>query len=228
MKKIITTIACLLLASTFSFAKDESRFGAGVKAAFDYGRMYGFEDEDDDMEGVPQGIGYEAGLMLRVKLIPNLFFSTEVNYNYIKTSHKAYDKERSYTASDLEIPLLLRGVIADKFYFTAGPQINLNLSNDSDIPVFNKNSLGIQIADIESTEQAFFTVGLSAGAGYNIIGGLNVDLRFFMGFMELFPDVMTPLEYAQSSNKDDAHVTMISMHGAKMMKFKVGVSYWFM
>ena len=138
MKKIFAALVGLVLATGISFAddsaKNDSRFGAGVKAAFNYGMMYGME-EDGEVESSPSGIGFEAGLMLRIKMIPNLYFAPEFNYNLISTSHTVYKEERTYTASDLEIPLLFRGVVADKFYFTAGPQVVLTLSSSAKIPV---------------------------------------------------------------------------------------------
>ncbi len=224
MKKIFAALVGLLLATGVSFAndsaKDGSHFGFGAKVAFNYGMMYGME-EDGEVESSPSGIGFEAGLMLRIKMIPNLYFAPEFNYNLINTSHKVYKKERSYTASDLEIPLLFRGVVADKFYFTAGPQIVLTLNSSADIPAATDNSgLNIDLSKhTESTEQNFFTFGIAAGAGYNIIGGLNVDLRVYMGLMDVFAE----------PDEDDASAwNMIDMAGTKMMKFKVGVSYWFM
>lgn len=218
MKKIFAALVGLVLATGISFAKEESKFGAGVKAAFNYGMMYGME-EDGEVENSPSGVGFEAGLMLRIKMIPNLYFAPEFNYNYISTSHTVYKKERTYTASDLEIPLLFRGVVADKFYFTAGPQIVLTLSSDVKIPVAEDHTgLGIDLSKHpESANQNFFTFGIAAGAGYNIIGGLNVDLRVYMGLMDVFAELDEEKEWS-----------MVDLSGAKMMKFKVGISYWFM
>lgn len=230
MKKIFATLACILLATSFSFATDDSKWSAGVKAAFDYGRMYGFEDPDDNMSGSPAGIGFDAGIMLRMGLVKGVYFVPEVNFAYISTSHKVLKKERSYTSMDLEIPLMLRAVFFDKFYATAGVQVVLNLMNDSDIPpMADKSTFGGAIINAaagalgleERTEQGFFNIGLAAGLGYNIVGGLNIDAKFYMGFMELFPDVTTPGD----DDLGDPY-TFISMHGAKMMKFSLGVSYW--
>lgn len=237
MKKIITTLACLLMATTVSFAaeKSDSKFGAGVKATFDYNMMYGFEEDNDGTDGDPSGFGFDAGLMFRLNLAKGLYFAPEVNFAYTSTSHKYIKKERSYTAMDLEIPLMFRAsfVFLEKLYVTAGPQIVLNLKNDSEIPPMADGSSllgGIVNGAIsalgyaEHTEQGFFNFGIAAGLGYNIVGGLNVDARFYMGFMELFPDTKT---IGEDIDAGDPY-TYINMHGAKMMKFKVGISYWFM
>lgn len=238
MKKIITTLACLLMATTISFAaeKSDSKFGAGVKATFNYGMMYGFEEDNDGTDGDPSGFGFDAGLMFRLNLAKGLYFAPEVNFAYTSTSHKFLKKERSYTSMDLEIPLMFRAsfVFLEKLYVTAGPQIVLNLKNDSDIPPMADGSTLLggmangamsALGYTEHTEQGFFNFGIAAGLGYNIVGGLNVDARFYMGFMELFPDTKA---IGYDDVKPGDAFTYINMHGAKMMKFKVGVSYWFM
>lgn len=240
MKKIFATLVGLVLATGISFAEDsaknDSRFGAGVKAAFDYGMMYGFEEENDGTDENPSGFGFDAGLMFRLNLAKGLYFAPEVNFAYTSTSHKFLKKERSYTSMDLEIPLMFRAsfVFLEKLYVTAGPQIVLNLKNDSDIPPMADGSTLLggmangamsALGYTEHTEQGFFNFGIAAGLGYNIVGGLNVDARFYMGFMELFPDTKA---IGYDDVKPGDAFTYINMHGAKMMKFKVGVSYWFM
>lgn len=240
MKKIFATLVGLVLATGISFAEDsaknDSRFGAGVKAAFDYSMMYGFEEDIDGTDGNPSGFGFDAGLMFRLNLAKGLYFAPEVNFAYTSTNHKFLKKERSYTSMDLEIPLMFRASFAflEKLYITAGPQIVLNLSNESDIPPMADGSTLLggmangamsALGYTEHTEQGFFNFGIAAGLGYNIVGGLNIDARFYMGFMELFPDTKA-IGYDDVEPGDA--FTYINMHGAKMMKFKVGVSYWFM
>ena len=204
----------------------ESRIGFGIRGAFDYGMMYGFSEEDDDIDQTPRGVGFEGGLMLKIMMINNLFFAPEFNIAYILTSH-TYLKEyyRTYHSLDLEIPLLIRGVVADKFYITAGPQANLSLSSGADIDPIENKVLDIRATTKEKVEQTGFTFGLAAGAGFNIVKGLFVDLRYYMGLMELFPDVKT---LDDIENFEDEDFSIVSMKGAKMMKFKVGLSYLFM
>ena len=206
------------------------RFGFGLKVAFDYGRMYGFKedlDNDSDISGNPSGIGFEAGLMVRFQMIPNLYFAPEANVAYISTNHKYMDSERKYNSVDLEIPLLMRGIVADRFYITGGPQIVFSMSSKAEIePIVTELGGGVNIKaeSKENIEQASFGFGIAAGAGFNIFEGLFIDLRYYMGITELYPDVKTldDLDYAEGD------FSMIDMAGARMMKFKVGISYWFM
>ena len=206
-----------------------NRFGFGLRVAFDYGRMYGFKedlDNDSDISGTPSGIGFEAGLMVRFQMIPNLFFAPEVNVAYISTNHKYMDSARKYNSVDLEIPLLMRGIVADRFYITGGPQVVFSMSSKAEIePIVTELGGGVNLKaeSKEKIEQASFGFGIAAGAGFNIYEGLFIDLRYYMGITELYPDVKTldDLEYAEGD------FSMIDMSGARMMKFKVGISYWF-
>jgi opacity protein-like surface antigen len=204
-------------------ANNEQKFGIGLRAAFDYGMMYGFKNEDDDVDGSPTGIGFEGGLMGRIQLVSNLHFAPEVNIAFVRTEHEYLHQKRTYTSIDLEIPLLMRGIVLDKFYVTGGPQLNLNLSNDFDYD--NKDATeGYE----EKIDEAKFTFGLAVGAGFNIIEGLFIDVRFYMGLMDLYPDVKSISDYEDGeivSEGDD--FSYISMKGAKMMKIKAGLSYWF-
>ncbi len=197
------------------------KFGFGIRAAFDYGMMYGFKEEDDDVDETPSGFGFEGGLTGRIMLVSNLFFTPELNIAYISTKHKYNDIDRTYKSLDLEIPFLMRGVVIDKFYVAGGPQININVNNDyefdSDEGIFTEN-----------IDQTKFTFGLAVGAGLNIVEGLFIDLRFYMGLKELYPDVKSVGDYSDGGVIDEGDkFSYINMKGAKMMKIKAGLSYWF-
>ena len=208
-----------------------NKTGFGLRLAFDYGRMFGFKDDlenDSDISGTPSGFGFEGGIMVRVQMIPNLFFAPEINVAYISTNHEYMDHERKYTTTDLEIPLMLRGVIADKFYVSGGAQINLTINSKSEIDPIENSVLNFKIETTEKVEQATFGVGIVAGAGYNIVAGLFVDLRFYMGLSELYPDVKSLDDYADGDTAEEGEYSLVNMSGARMMKFKAGISYWFM
>lgn len=210
-------------------SRQVNRFGAGLRVAFDYGRMYGFKedlDNDSDISGTPSGFGFDAGLMLRIQMIPNLYFTPEVNVAYISTNHKYMDSERKYNSMDLEIPLMMRGIVADRFYIAGGAQITLSMSSEAEIePITTKLGGGVNITaeTEEHIEQTGFGLGIVAGAGFNIYEGLFLDLRYYMGITELYPDVKT----LDDMDVAEGDYSMIDMSGARMMKFKVGISYWF-
>lgn len=208
-------------------AQRVQRFGFGIRGAFDYGYMFGFTEDlenDSDIDGNPSGIGFEAGVALRIQMVNNLFFAPEINFAYVSTTHKYLEHDRTYKSSELEIPLLLRGVVAGRFYVTAGPQINIGLNNETDIDPITNKTLDITVQSKEEVEQSNFAFGLAAGAGFNVFAGLFIDLRFYMGLTELFPDVVT-LDDVESANEG---YSLVDMAGAKMMKLKVGLSYFIM
>lgn len=199
--------------------------GFGVKFAFNYGRMFGFKedlDNDSDIDGTPSGIGFDGGIMFRIQMIPNLYFTPEVNIAHITTEHEFMHHKRKYVSTDLELPLLMRGVIANRFYVTGGAQFNFTLSSKAKIDAVENATLDITVASNEKVEQATFGFGIVAGAGINIVAGLFFDFRFYMGITELYPDVKTldDLEFATGD------YSLVDMSGARMMKFKVGLSYW--
>jgi len=206
-----------------------NRFGFGLRVAFDYGRMFGFKedmDNDSDISGSPSGIGFEAGLMVRFQMIPNLFFAPEVNVAYISTNHEYMGSERKYNSVDLEIPLLMRGIVADRFYVTGGPQVVFSMSSKAEIEPLKVTSVGITKESEEKIDQASFGFGIAAGAGFNIYEGLFIDLRYYMGLTELYPDVKSMDDF-NDGDVAEGDFYMINMSGARMMKFKVGISYWF-
>jgi hypothetical protein len=199
--------------------------GFGVKFAFNYGRMFGFKEDlenDSDIDGTPSGIGFDGGIMFRIQMIPNLYFTPEVNIAHITTEHEFMHHKRKYVSTDLELPLLMRGVIANRFYVTGGAQFNFTLSSKAKIDAVENATLDITVASNEKVEQATFGFGIVAGAGINIVAGLFFDFRFYMGITELYPDVKTldDLEFATGD------YSLVDMSGARMMKFKVGLSYW--
>ncbi len=199
--------------------------GFGVKFAFNYGRMFGFKEDlenDSDIDGTPSGIGFDGGIMFRIQMIPNLYFTPEVNIAHITTEHEFMHHKRKYVSTDLELPLLMRGVIANRFYVTGGAQFNFTLSSKAKIDAVENATLDITVASNEKVEQATFGFGIVAGADINIVAGLFFDFRFYMGITELYPDVKTldDLEFATGD------YSLVDMSGARMMKFKVGLSYW--
>ena len=198
--------------------KEQPKFGIGIRGAFNYGMMYGFKEEDDEIDDNPAGIGFEGGLMGRIMLVSNLFFAPELNIAYISTEHKYISQKRTYESLDLEIPLLMRGVVLDLIYVTGGPQLNINLNNDYKFEGEEDNLK-------ENIDEAKFTFGLAVGAGINVVEGLFIDIRFYMGLMDLYPDVDYIGDLGNAADSDS--FSYINMKGAKMMKIKAGLSYWF-
>lgn len=231
--KLIATAG--LVFAAFGFAQDESAvnkgrdMGIGARGAFNYGMMYGFDETDDDVDGDPSGIGFDAGLMARVQLAGSMYFTPEVNFAYMSTDHKYGDDKRTYSSQTLEIPLLLRGVIMDRFYVSAGPQLNLCLSSKVESNSTYTDPISgeqVESGTQENFEQGSFSFGVAVGAGVNIVAGLNFDFRFYMGLNELYPDAEYIGNYGNMSEAGE-NISLINMAGAKMMTIKVGLSYWF-
>lgn len=215
-------------ASVNSSAPKGHDAGVGVRVAFGYASMFGFKETDDEFSDSPSGFSVEGGLTARVEMVNNLYFVPEVNFNYISTSHSGDVDDRSYSSMNLDIPLMFRGVVAERFYVNAGPQLSLCLSSNVDAPVTMTDPITHKdiTETIDDFEQTAFTFGLVAGAGINIVEGLYIDFRFYMGLSELYPDA----NYIGDgyTNMDEVkNLSYINMAGAKNMVFKIGVGYWF-
>jgi len=228
------TVASLALAA-FGFAQEQTPAkkgrdaGVGVRIAAGYNSMYGFEEEDDDVDGNPSGAGFEGGLTFLMEMVNNLYFVPEVNFSYNSTSHEYLNTERTYKSMNLEIPLMFRGVVAQRFYVNAGPQLVLSLSHDVDAAATYTNPITHKEEKFpynENIEQGTFTFGIAAGAGVNIIDHVSFDVRFYMGLTELFPDTKSPNDGIGNIN-NLKNFSMISLAGAKMMSIKAGFNFWF-
>lgn len=204
--------------------------GVGIHIAFDYGMMYGFSEEDDNIDGDPTGFGFEGGVAGRMEMVNNLYFAPELNFSYISTDHKLNGLKRTYSSMGIEIPLLIRGIVQERFYVTAGPQINLALSNDyeaetKDVELGDGITLENKFTD--NVEQGTFSFGIAAGAGVRIYEGLFFDFRFYMGLSDLFPDTEFLGDFLNINEASD-NWSIINMAGAKMMTLKFGLTYWFL
>ncbi|MCQ2106520.1 MAG: outer membrane beta-barrel protein [Fibrobacter sp.] len=218
-------------------AKKGPNFSIGAKVAFNYGMMFGFDEQDDEVDEDPSGMGFEAGLMGRIEMVNNFYFAPEVNFSYIKSTHNYNERERSYTTMAIEIPLLLRGVLAERIYLTAGPQISIGISNEVEIKDKDVDYGDVPEYMKDKIDPSSFEFGIAAGGGYNVADRFFIDLRWYMGLTELFPDVAVIGDDIVPKNEEWYEVdsgkkytgsrSIMNMAGAKMMKFKIGISYWF-
>lgn len=225
---LIAGLAASAALAQESPAKKGHDAGVGVRVAFDYDMMYGFEEPDDDFTDDPTGFGFEAGLTARVEMVNNLYFVPEVDFNYSSTNHSAGRNERTYSSMNLEIPLMFRGVVAERFYVNAGAQLNLRLASNVDAPTYHTDPITHKEVkeEMDDFEQGAFSFGIVAGGGVFVMDQVSIDLRFYMGMSELFPDA----DYIGGgfSNMDEIkHPSSIDMAGAKMMSIKLGVNIWF-
>lgn len=203
--------------------------GIGLRGSFDIGFMWGFSKLDKNVQR-PSGVGYEFGGQIRVEISDVLYFTPEITFSKLKTSHNDDDDiKRTYDQSYLNFTLLMRAFITENVYATAGPQVSFNIGNDFTVGEITYNTPGMPDHKghtyRENIKQSAAEFGLNLGAGYMFFNRLSVDFRWHLGITELFPEV-------KCYDDDDFDIrtekkwSLINLSGARTMKFKFGVNFW--
>lgn len=217
MKSITKIILFTIFATIFAQAEPQqntSKLGLGAHLGFGYGMIWGLDDDwaGGESKDNPGGFDFEIGAIGSYKISNLLQFTPELLFRYAKLSQDIGLGDYSFTQMDIQIPLFLRANATDKFFGFFGPQIGFNVSNDVEMKAsddtWNVNKV---VSLSQDVEQAVFNFGISAGIGYYIVQKLSVDFRVLFGITELYPDAKG----------------MVSLADAKIMSFKIGVSYWF-
>ena len=214
MKFLKIALMALCLASANIFAQE---IGFGAHAAFEYGFLWGLDEDWDDGAGEdnPSGIGFLVGVQGRYEVTPFLHLTPEINFRYSKLGQETDFYEVNFTQMDLQIPLLARGIVAKRFFAMLGPQLNFSVSNKVtlDGETIPGNVVNITYSLDEEIDQSVFGLGMTLGVGAYVIDRLSVDFRLYMGFLELYPDA------------DDR---LMDLSGARLMTMNFGVGYWFL
>lgn len=225
MKFLKTLLLALCLVPALAMAQEDapakkaqdSKWGVGARIGFDYGFLWGLEDDWDlgEDEDAPAGIGVTVGVQGRYEMSSFFQVVPELNFRYAKLSQEDDAYERNFTQMDLQIPVLARGIVSNRLFVELGPQIGLSVSNKVSLDG-ETSPAGLYDIDYsikEDIDQSVFNLGVVLGIGANIIDRLSVDFRLFMGFMELYPD---------------ANSELIDLSGARLMTMNLGVGYWFL
>ena len=192
--------------------------GVGVHAAFDYSFLYGLAEDWNmgDDEDAPSGIGFEVGVQARFDIMHVLQFTPELNFRYTKLNQEDESCERNFRQMDLEVPLLVRGNVMNRFYIMAGPQLGISLSDKVSLDGDDANIGGglgkISYSIEEDIEQKTFGFGVALGIGWYVYDKINIDFRMYLGLADMY---------------DDGESILVDLDGAKQMTFKFGIGYWF-
>ena len=231
--KISRIIAAGAIASSIALAQDgatpnaqgglNSKPGIGAHADFNYSYLIGLPQDwylGDDAEA-PSGIGFDIGLRGRIPMASILQFTPEINFHYAQLSMDEEGCDHKFKQMDLEIPLMVRALVKERFYVAAGVQLSLNLSSEVSLEQ-DDISLGGDLGKTdykykEDIDQAGFGFGIALGVGGFVMERLSIDAGVVLGLTDVYPDI-DPL-------KNDL---IESMDGGKQMTFKAGIGYWFL
>jgi len=150
-----------------------------------------------------------------------LQFTPEINFHYAQLSMDEEGCDHKFKQMDLEIPLMVRALVKERFYVAAGVQLSLNLSSEVSLEQ-DDISLGGDLGKTdykykEDIDQAGFGFGIALGVGGFVMERLSIDAGVVLGLTDVYPDI-DPL-------KNDL---IESMDGGKQMTLKAGIGYWFL
>lgn len=169
MKKIIMTAAAVM-AFAFSNAQ-EVKFG--VKGGINLSNFTG------DIEDNTSKVGFQVGGFAEIKVSDKFSVQPELLYSEQGTKYDG-DEDFKYNFSYLNVPVMAKYYVADKFSLEAGPQIGFLLSakakgEEGDI------SVDADVKDFFET----IDLGLNFGAGYDFTENLSAGLRYNLGLLNI-------------------------------------------
>ena len=175
MKKVLFILA-IAIAVTGSVNAQDVKIGA--KVGLNLANITGDFDGDDLDAKTGFNLGVFAEISLSDKLIfqPELLFSTqgakseETNYNY------------SLKLNYLNIPLMIKYAVTDKFALELGPQVGFLLSANEE-ETFN----GETASDEEDVKDYFKSIdfGLNFGASFDVSEKIIIGARYNLGLSNI-------------------------------------------
>jgi hypothetical protein len=181
MKKIIFA-AVAVMAFTFSNAQN-ARFG--IKGGLNFANFTG------DTEGLDfkTKVGFNIGGFVEVKLAdkfyiqPELLYSTQgsiVDDVEVYDGFDVYYGDVQFKFNYINVPVMFKYYVADKFNLEAGPQIGFLVSAEATVKVEGTKAT-------ESVKDNFETLdfGLNFGAGYDFTKNFSAGVRYNLGLANI-------------------------------------------
>jgi hypothetical protein len=150
--------------------------------------------EHKSMVGVNLSFYSDINIYKKISIQPELSFSWEGgSTNFEPQGASALHFERKYNLAYLNIPILIKYNITEKFNFFAGPQIGLLIYGEDS----TKNQGGIIETDNygqffiapnhTTSKDTFktFNFGIAYGLSYNFHKNFNLDLRYVKGLTNI-------------------------------------------
>jgi hypothetical protein len=163
MRKIILS-AIAVMAFGFTNAQ-ETRFG--VKGGLNISTVGG------DAEGVSSLVGFHVGGFAEIKIIEKLAIQPELLFSTQGAKEKFFGESYNTNLNYINVPVLAKYYITDKFTVEAGPQIGFLVSAKSDDE---------DVKDLYKSIDAGFNIG----AGYNFTENLSVGVRYYFGLSNIY------------------------------------------
>ncbi|TDO69899.1 outer membrane protein with beta-barrel domain [Flavobacterium chryseum] len=164
MKKIIL---CAIAIMTFGFTNAQST-KLGVKGGLNLSTLVG-----GDVESAKSVVGFHVGGFAEIKIVEKFAIQPEILFSTQGTKvESVFGNDFDLKLNYLNIPVLAKYYIVDKFSVEAGPQLGVLLSakaDDNDIKEFSKS----------------VDFGFNVGAAYHFTDNLSINLRYTIGLSPL-------------------------------------------
>lgn len=166
MKKILLLVAVLFVGTSL-FAQDV-QFGA--KGGLNFANWIG-----DDADGTDMRTDIHLGAFARFAINENIAFQPELVYSRQGMKVDINGSDVKFKSNYLNIPLLMRTKMADKFHAIFGPQVGIHLNSkadDGDVSVDADNMKGVDLA-------------LALGLEYDVADNVAIGLRYNWGLSKV-------------------------------------------
>lgn len=188
MKKIL--LSTVFLFSALSYAQDV-KFGA--KVGLNISNLSGDVDDTKSLIGAHLGGFAEISISEKFAIQPELLFSMQGAKSEYSESDidYSYSEETKTKLNYLNIPLLAKYYVADKFALLAGPQFGILMSAKEDYE-FSETLSGTTDSGSESIDAKEFykslALSFNLGASYSITENFFVDARYNLGLSSIAKD----------------------------------------
>jgi hypothetical protein len=196
MKKIFLTMA-VVMAVGFTNAQKKSgsnEIEFGVKGGLNFSNLSG--DGSPTMKvGVQLGIFGEYKIDEKFSIQPELLYSTQgAKYEFSDYDGVTYYTENyDYKLSYLNIPIMAKYYVSEKFSFEAGPQFGFLLNANEDYSYVESDEFGVIFSESGSQDVKKYLnsvdYGINLGIGYNVNDKISLVLRYNLGLNDLEKDL---------------------------------------
>lgn len=188
MKKIL--LSAVFLFSALSYAQDV-KFGA--KVGLNISNFSGDVEDTKSLIGAHLGGFAEISISEKFAIQPELLFSMQGAKSEYSESDVdySYSEESKTKLNYLNVPILAKYYVAEKFALLAGPQFGILMSAKEDFE-FSENDNGITDSGSESIDAKEFykslALSFNLGASYSITENFFVDARYNLGLSSIAKD----------------------------------------
>ncbi|WP_297868493.1 porin family protein [uncultured Flavobacterium sp.] len=188
MKKIL--LSAVFLFSALSYAQDV-KFGA--KVGLNISNLSGDVEDTKSLIGAHLGGFAEISISEKFAIQPELLFSMQGAKSEYSESDVdySYSEESKTKLNYLNVPILAKYYVAEKFALLAGPQFGILMSAKEDFE-FSENDNGITDSGSESIDAKEFykslALSFNLGASYSITENFFIDARYNLGLSSIAKD----------------------------------------